>query len=291
MNPYLEYVTTLERLVRDGKRFPLGGLPRVEHPETRPDAPRVLIFSPHPDDECIIGGLALRLQREAGVRVINVAVTQGSNRERQSARWEELVAACDYLGFELRQTAHGGLEKISVTTRNQNRAQWQPSVEIVAGILGEQQPAVIFFPHDADWNSTHVGTHHLVMDALAHQPASFDCLVVETEFWGAMATPNLMVESSPRDVAEMMTALSFHVGEVRRNPYHLLVPPWMQDNVRRGGELVGGQGGAAPDFVFCTLYRLRRWRDMALHTLYEGGRNVPATVNAGDLLSLGGRST
>ena len=46
-----------------------------------------------------------------------------------------------------------------------------------------------------------------------------------------------------------------------RNPYHLLVPAWMQDNVRRGGELVGGQGGAAPDFTFCTLYRLRRWRD------------------------------
>ena len=57
----------------------------------------------------------------------------------------------------------------------------------------------------------------------------------------------------------MMTALSFHVGEVQRNPYHLLVPAWMQDNVRRGGELVGGQGGAAPDFHVRTLYRLRRW--------------------------------
>ena len=58
----------------------------------------------------------------------------------------------------------------------------------------------------------------------------------------------------------MMAALSFHVGEVQRNPYHLLVPAWMQDNVRRGGELVGGQGGAAPDFTFATLYRLREWR-------------------------------
>src|SRR3954447_20402463 len=280
MNPYLEYVTTLERLVRDGKRFPLGGFPRPDRPEPRPDALRALIFSPHPDDECIIGGLALRLQREAGVRVINVAVTQGSNRARQSARWDELVAACDYLGFELLQTAHGGLEKISVTTRNQNRAQWQPSVAIVAGILGEQQPAVIFFPHDADWNSTRGGTHHLVMDALAHQPASFDCLIVETEFWGAMATPNLMVESSARDAAEMIAALSFHVGEVQRNPYHLLVPPWMQDNVRRGGELVGGQGGAAPDFTFCTLYRLRRWARGRLEPVYEGGRMVPATTNA-----------
>ena len=62
-----------------------------------------------------------------------------------------------------------------------------------------------------------------------------------------MATPNLMVESSPEDLADMMAALSFHVGEVQRNPYHLLVPAWMQDNVRRGGEVVGGQGGAAAD--------------------------------------------
>ena len=85
-----------------------------------------------------------------------------------------------------------------------------------------------------------------------------------------MASPNLMVESTPTTSAEMMTALSFHVGEVQRNPYHLLLPAWMQDNVRRGGELVGGQGGAAPDFSFCTLYRLREWRDGALHLHVRG---------------------
>ena len=76
----------------------------------------------------------------------------------------------------------------------------------------------------------------------------------------------------------MMAALSFHVGEVQRNPYHLLVPAWMQDNVRRGGELVGGQGGAAPDFTFATLYRLRRWADGGLQTMYEGGRHLAGSV-------------
>ena len=96
-----------------------------------------------------------------------------------------------------------------------------------------------------------------------------------------MASPNLMVESTPDDVAEMMTALSFHVGEVERNPYHLLLPAWMQDNVRRGGELVGGQGGAAPDFSFCTLYRLREWRDGALHSpMQAGGTCRPAPTPA-----------
>ena len=98
-----------------------------------------------------------------------------------------------------------------------------------------------------------------------------------------MASPNLMVESTIDDLAEMLTALSFHVGEVQRNPYHLLLPGWMQDNVRRGGELVGGQGGAAPDFSFCTLYRLREWRDGGLHPRYVGGRNLPASTSASDI--------
>jgi len=285
MNPYLRYVSELERLLREGREFQLGGFPFPTRLATASDAPRVLIFSPHPDDECIIGSLALRLQRESGMRVINVAVTQGSNKARQAARWNELTAACDYLGFGLIRTAEGGLEKINVKTREVDPAHWRSSVDVIAGILAEQQPSVVCFPHDTDWNSTHVGTHHLLVDALARQPQAFTCHVVETEFWGAMATPNLMVESSVEDLGDMMTALSFHVGEVQRNPYHLLVPAWMQDNVRRGGELVGGQGGAAPDFTFCTLYRLRRWMNGRLEPVYEGGRNLPSGVNAGSLLA------
>ncbi|HMF60692.1 MAG TPA: PIG-L family deacetylase [Vicinamibacterales bacterium] len=286
MNPYHQLVSEIARLVREGKQQPLGGFASPTHPPLADDAPRVLIFSPHPDDECIIGGLALRLLRESGTRVINVAVTQGSRQDRQAARWTELQAACEYLGFDLVATAPGGLEKINVKTRERDPAHWQECVETIAAILRERQPAAVFFPHDTDWNSTHVGTHHLLMDALARQSAEFSSFVIETEFWGAMASPNLMVESRVDDVAEMITALSFHVGEVQRNPYHLLVPPWMQDNVRRGGELVGGQGGVAPDFTFCTLYRLRRWSRGQLHDVYEGGRNLPAGTNAAQVLSL-----
>jgi N-acetylglucosamine malate deacetylase 1 len=284
MTPYHQLVNDLARLVREGKQFPLGGFPPLPRTPRSADAPRALIFSPHPDDECIIGGLALRLQREAGFRVVNVAVTQGSNKARQAGRWEELRAACDYLDFELVETIPGGLEKITSANRTANPAAWRASVDVIAKILDAHQPRVVFFPHDADWNSSHIGTHHLVVDALARQPAGFTCTVAETEFWGAMATPNLTVESTPQDLGDLMAALSFHVEEVRRNPYHLLVPAWMQDNVRRGGELVGGQGGAAPDFNFATLYRLRRWADGGVQTVYDGGRHLGADVPAGELL-------
>jgi len=285
MTPYHELVANIASLIRRGKGLPLGGFPMPPPRQLPANAPRALVFSPHPDDECIIGGLALRLLKETGVRVLNVAVTQGSKRERQAARWAELASACRYLGFELIQTAPGGLERINVATRKQDPAHWDACVGVIAAILARERPSVVFFPHDTDWNSTHVGTHHLVVDALARQDPAFACTAIETEFWGAMASPNLMVEVAPDDLGEMLAALSFHVGEVERNPYHLLLPGWMQDNVRRGGELVGGQGGAAPDFSFSTLYRLRHWRDGALHLTYQGGRNLPTATNAGEILA------
>jgi LmbE family N-acetylglucosaminyl deacetylase len=285
MNPYAHLVSEYVRFAREGKSYPLGGFATPPRTPAAPGAPKVLLFSPHPDDECIVGGLALRLQRQAGMRVINVAVTQGSNPARQAGRWLELENACRFLGFELVATRANGLEKVNPKTRQHDPAAWQVMVAIIANLLQTHQPRVLFFPHDQDWNSTHLGAHFLVMDALRSLGPGCDCFLVETEFWGQMQTPNLMVESAPEDVAEMMTATSFHVGEVKRNPYHLLQPAWMQDNVRRGGELVGGQGQAAPDFVFATIYRLRRWRGGQAELVYPGGKLLPASADPAGLFA------
>src|SRR6185369_4404699 len=124
--------------------------------------------------------------------------------------------------------------------REQKPDEWRRSVTRIAEIIREYQPKVMLFPHDRDWNVTHIGTHWLVVDALMQLGSGFACATIETEFWGAMDDPNLMVESSVRDVSNLIAALSFHAGEVRRNPYHLRMPAWLMDNVRRGGELVGG---------------------------------------------------
>lgn len=279
MNPYLHFVSEYARFAKAGKTWPLGGFPRCARPDIAPDAPVALIFSPHPDDEAIIGGLALRLLREAKWNVINVAVTQGSNKARQAGRWDELQACCDCIGFGLVQTLPGGLEKVNVKARENDPAHWAASVKTIADILAKHRPQAIFFPHDTDWNSSHIGTHHLVLDALRTLPPDFRTVAVETEFWGAMASPNLMVEISTQDLADLITALTFHVGEVQRNPYHLTLPAWMVDNVRRGGELVGGQGGAVPDFSFATLYRLRKWNGRELEMAYDGGKNLPCGTN------------
>src|SRR5688572_2898826 len=128
MHPYRQFVDQYERLCRDGKKIQMGGFARTAKPQIAADAPNVLIFSPHPDDECIIGALPLRLLRQSKMRVINVAVTQGSNKARQAARWEELKKACEFMGYELIQTHENGLERVNPKTREQDPAFWKGSV-------------------------------------------------------------------------------------------------------------------------------------------------------------------
>ena len=283
MNPYVKFVADTVKLMEDAKSLQLGGLPPAPRPEIPADAPAALFFSPHPDDECISGALALRVAREGKMKLVNVAVTLGSKKDRQSERLKELKEACEFLGYGLEETGPRGLEKVTPKTRRSDPPLWKSMTETIAGILTKYQPRIIFFPHDRDWNGTHLGVHHLVMDALRSMPANFECYLVETEFWGAMDDPNLMIEVSEQDLADLIAATTFHVGEVQRNPYHLLLPAWMMDNVRRGAEIVGGQGGAAPDFRFAALYRLQKWSKGAVVKVYEGGRQLPVRLNVATL--------
>jgi LmbE family N-acetylglucosaminyl deacetylase len=269
-NPYRAFVDGFVRLLTEDGAFAATGLARPDRPLVAADAPKALIFAPHPDDEVIIGGLPLRLLRELKINVVNVAVTLGSRVDRQVERWQELKNCCEYIGFGLVAPGERGLEGINPAAREKDPQRWASSVEAIARLLTEHRPSIVFFPHDDDWNKTHIGVHHLLVEALGS--SGLACLAVETEFWGAMDAPNLMVESSAADVADLVAALSLHVGEVARNAYHLRLPAWMIDNVRRGAELVGGQGGTAPRFAFATLYRLRRWENGRFHNIFEGGQ-------------------
>ena len=257
---YRRYIAELEELLE--RYRPVEAVdPAPDLPELADDAPVVLIFSPHPDDECIIGGLPLRLRLQGQAKVVNVAVTQGSSQERQAARLEELEAACDYLSFELETIGEQGLEQVNPLTRRKSPETWDEKVAAIKAVLETYQPQMILFPHEDDWNKTHIGVNLLVMDALAEMPKDFACTLVETEYWGALYEPNLMIELGADELGLLVNALVCHEGEVSRNPYHLSLPLWMIDAVRRGSEIIGGQGAEACDFSFATLYRWQRWED------------------------------
>ena len=221
---------------------------------------KVVVCSPHPDDEALVGALPLRLRRECGATVTNCAITLGSNAGQRPRRWRELQAACAALGFELIiANPPGGFDHINLDNRKNHAEDWAAKVRLLSAVLEKEAPDAIFAPHAEDFNTTHIGTHYLVADALGDYlertgrgPLPF----FETEFWHQNSRPNLMVGVSAEDEATLIMATAEHGDEVRRNPYHLRHPSRMIENVRLGAEVVGGQGGAAPDFPFAELYRL-----------------------------------
>ncbi len=251
MQSHLDYVKAILDAMREAMTIP-APTPPFHPPVAGPDAPLALIVSPHPDDEMIVGALPLRMLRQAGMRVTDLAVTLGSDRSRRAGRLAELRQACAYAGFGLELIGREGLSGVSLALAEDPVA-LAKAAEPVAEAFERLAPAAVFFPHGKDANRTHTGVSLLAREAL--RISKISCEVFETEFWAPMESPNLMVESPAEDVATLVAALTLHTGEVARNPYHVRLPGWMTDNVRRGAELIGGQGGHSPDFTFATLYR------------------------------------
>jgi len=283
-NPYLDYVNSVKRLFEEGSTLPYGNFAKPTPPSISQNAPIALILSPHPDDECIIGGLPLRLMKDGSIRIINVAITLGSNPQRKQERLTELSKACEWIGFDLELTAENGLDPIRPETPEKDPVHWNKCVDILSEIFSKYNPMAIFVPHSKDWNQTHLGVHLLAISALK-KSNEFSPWIIQTEYWGQMPEPNLMVENTADEVAELIGALSHHRGELERNPFHLRLPAWMQDNVRRGSEVVGGQGEQASAFNFATLYRVNRWQDNQLVPAWDRGKFLASGHPAQDFLS------
>jgi LmbE family N-acetylglucosaminyl deacetylase len=212
----------------------------------------VMILSPHPDDESIVGSLALRLQKENNAHIVNVAVTLGSKKDRQKARLTELEAACSFLEMEL-------------VVLDED---WTKKRKELKSLIQKYQPQIILAPHVKDHHPTHIKTGQLLTKVV---DTKSNFLVAWTEFWGQLEKPNTLVEVPEEILAIQMEALAKHVGEVERNPYHLRLPAWMMDNVRRGSEVVSGKGTMAPTCPYGVLYQLQtvkkgKFKDLKLET-------------------------
>jgi LmbE family N-acetylglucosaminyl deacetylase len=196
---------------------------------------RILIIAPHPDDECLMAGLALRAKEECGAEVAVLPYGFGSDPSRQEERKKEFKKAVQALGFKELVRDQSGL----------------------SGALLSFQPEAILIPNLKDSHPTHIRCSEEAWAAARAVVAQLKTAltVIESEYWGPMENPNLLIPLPSKTVKQMGIALLCHEGEVARNPYHLSLPAFLMDQQRRGSEKISGFGIKPAPSIFAQIYR------------------------------------
>jgi LmbE family N-acetylglucosaminyl deacetylase len=241
--------------------------------------PCAVIFSPHPDDECLTGALPLRLRHEQNWQIINLALTLGSKTERRASRSQELSASCQTLGFECVLPVDEGFSDLTPLARQNDPLEWRKKVASISNLLSEIKPHAVFLPHANDAHPTHIGVHFLAVDTLASLSDAYTCNILQTEYWQPQRDPNLMIGITEADAAILLDALACHTGENARNPYDARFPAYLIDNVRRGSERVGGHGTSSTTLDFAMLYSYGLWKNgkfipSALKRIIDAGSSI-----------------
>jgi LmbE family N-acetylglucosaminyl deacetylase len=125
---------------------------------------KVLVFSPHPDDDLIGCGGSIAKQLKKGNEVKIVYMTSGeagslkySKEELGGIREEEMKKAASFLGVSglvFLRNADGYLEYD------------QDNLIKIVNIIREEKPDLIYLPHEKDNHRDHINTYKLVNDAI-----------------------------------------------------------------------------------------------------------------------------
>ena len=206
----------------------------------------VLHVAPHPDDELLGAPAHLMALRDAGWRVVNVAVSLGRapDRERRRAEVEE---ACARAGFDLVV-----LDPPIALGLEDDVAAAQAQLEHRLGeLVGRLRPAIVAAPHPHDGHHAHELTGRAVCASVRH--AGFAGRVLFWGLWSDLALPTLVCRFPEARLREIQHALRAHAGELARTPYDELVESRARLHAVVGDERVFGFGVAAAPGAFAEL--------------------------------------
>jgi hypothetical protein len=166
--------------------------------------PTALLLSPHPDDELLGCPAHLFGLRDAGWRIVNVALSLGKREERRPGRLLELERACERAGFELIAEPDG-------------RA---VPVERVLELARRFDTRLLVAPSPHDDHPAHESAGRL---ALASVRAGAAQRLWLWGLWADIAMPNSLCVFDVERLDEIAQALSAHVGELDRNDFSRLL--------------------------------------------------------------------
>ena len=207
----------------------------------------VLHFAPHPDDELLGAPATLMALRDAGWRVVNVAVSLGRPADHQRRR-SEVEEASRRAGFELIVPPRPA--RIS---SEDDRAQARAKVrEIADRALAEVRPDVVVSPSPQDRHPGHEVVARAVGDVLRTDgdgPRRWWL----SGWWASLPLPTIgTVFDEPR-LGEIVRALEAHAGELDRTDYRRALAGRGAMYAALGPELLFGFGAKADPAEYLEL--------------------------------------
>jgi LmbE family N-acetylglucosaminyl deacetylase len=174
-----------------------------------------LVLSPHPDDELLGCPAHLFALRDAGWRIVNVAVTLGSAGQ-QDRRRRELESACRRAGFEL---IVGGPDLISAAA-GADPAALEASAAAVLALARSLGSQLLVAPSPHDGHPTHERVGRVARAAAQAGAAQRLWL---WGLWAELENPNSLCVFDEARLLEVDHALCAHTGELDRNDYRRLL--------------------------------------------------------------------
>ncbi|GMW04956.1 MAG: hypothetical protein AMXMBFR85_09370 [Dehalococcoides mccartyi] len=126
---------------------------------------KILIFSPHPDDETIALGGYIASACQAGAEVEIVLVTDGSKFVNKDIRYQEFENACRLLGVPADNLVFLGFKDGSLQSVPLTRL-----VDSFNLLINEFAPDIVFYPHHKDAHDDHAAISRAVGQSLKVSP-------------------------------------------------------------------------------------------------------------------------
>lgn len=198
----------------------------------------MLHVGPHPDDEILGAGGALRSLIDNGWQVHNLACSLGRPADHDRRR-NELLRAADKVGF--RTTVMNPPAMISSTD------DFDLAVDVIAEAVADRiaalAPGIVVSPHPHDGHHGHEVVARGVGKALSEMGSAAPPWWM-WGLWADLPIPSLYVPFGQSVMSVLSQALAEYVGENVRTPYDRLQPARAAANAVLGAERVFGFGSS-----------------------------------------------
>jgi LmbE family N-acetylglucosaminyl deacetylase len=156
-----------------------------------PAAARVLVLSPHIDDDVIGCGGLMRQHVDAGAVVVSVYLRNGGEgREQEAQRAADLVGLSELVFMRL-GPAPGGTSWGPVPTTRSYIPVQKDTIGALREVIQSARPEIVYAPFFLDPHPDHAGATYLLGSAISACPSIKQCYLYEV--WTPLV-PNVLVD-------------------------------------------------------------------------------------------------